>query len=346
MEPQSMKIALTGATGFTGIYLLKLLVNKGYRVKALRRKEAQLPLDNSILKMVEWIEGDILDLTSVDRLLEGCTHVIHNAAFISFDPRQRKRLDKVNTQGTANMVNAALHHSIVRFIHISSVAALGDGLDGISMTENEQWRFNKKHTPHYNLSKFAAECEVWRGFAEGLNGVILNPGVILGSGPWSGGSAGIIPKMLKYRQYYPTGGTGIVDVRDVANVIKQMLSVVSNHERYILTGHNLHYKQLAKLVDEASGNDFSRHPLPSWLGEIVWRVNEFVAVLSGSSPLASRFSIRASAKMKTFDNSKLRNLLRYNFIPVEETVVETVRDYKSLVEGKINESRMLGEFAV
>lgn len=341
-----MKIALTGATGFVGIYLLKLLVHKGYQVKALRRSEAHLPLDNSLLKKVEWINGDILDLTSVDRLLEGCTHVIHNAALISFDPRQRKQLDKVNAQGTANMVNAAMHHSIGRFIHISSVAALGDGLDGVTMTENEQWRFNKKHTPHYNLSKFAAECEVWRGFAEGLHGVILNPGVILGSGPWFGGSAGIIPKMLKYRKYYPTGGTGIVDVRDVANVIEQMLSVDSNHERYILTGHNLQYQQLAKLVDEASGNDFSRHPLPSWLGETVWRVNEFVAIVTGSSPLASRFSMRAAAKMKTFDNSKLRYLLRYDFIPAEETVLETVRDYMNLVEGKISEPRMLSDFAV
>ncbi|HEY4156102.1 MAG TPA: NAD-dependent epimerase/dehydratase family protein, partial [Puia sp.] len=110
-------IFLTGGTGFTGSYILAELVRQGHAVRALRRKRA-IPfyLSREIVEKVEWVAGDILDVAGLEEQLKGCNRVIHAAGLVSFYPEDKKKLFKINIEGTANLVNAALENNITDFI--------------------------------------------------------------------------------------------------------------------------------------------------------------------------------------------------------------------------------------
>ncbi len=326
MEHLPNQIALTGATGFTGLYILKKLLDSGYSVKALRYNSPVPEALEPYQSKIQWIRGDILDPEIHFELLSQCKAVIHAAALVSYAAADNKILDLINREGTARLVYAALNFPGIRFIHLSSIAALGEGLDGKTITEKEPWRWLKHRTAPYNLSKFAAETEVWRGFAEGLNGIILNPGLILGSGFKPGGSASIIPRLLKLKPFYTTGGTGVADVRDVSDIAVKMLEHHANHERYIVTGHNLTYRRLAEIVDQIAMPNNRRQPLPGWAGELAWRIASFWSFITRSRPQFTRHSIRAASRLKTFDNSKVTQAAGHQFILPEKTVADTLRD--------------------
>jgi dihydroflavonol-4-reductase len=148
-------IFLTGGTGFLGSYLLTELVNQGYPVRALRRENRSDPLylSREVSEKTEWVSGDILDVVCLDDYLKGCKSIIHAAALVSFSPADRKNLWKVNTEGTANLVNAAVDNGITDFIHISSVGALGRTFDGERITEEKKWDSAARQS-QYAISKY------------------------------------------------------------------------------------------------------------------------------------------------------------------------------------------------
>ena len=121
---------ITGATGFLGSYLAKLLLNKGEKVRAIKRKTSDLSLLGNFASQIEWIEGDVLDIPSLEQAMKNVTQVYHCAASISFIPREIDHMMKVNVEGTANVVNAALHSGVKKFLHVSSVAAFGLPVNG------------------------------------------------------------------------------------------------------------------------------------------------------------------------------------------------------------------------
>src|SRR4051812_5685090 len=174
-------VLVTGGTGFLGAYIIKELVEKGYAVRAIRREGSKLPfyVPENVLSAVEWVEGDVLDVMSLEDAMEGVDTIVHAAAVVSFYKSQHAKMLKVNVEGTANVVNVALERGVKRIVHISSVAALGRALDGETVTEDKKWSDDKLNSG-YALSKYRAEVEVWRGISEGLEGVILNPSIILG----------------------------------------------------------------------------------------------------------------------------------------------------------------------
>jgi len=206
---------VTGGTGFVGAYLLRYLVQEGVRVRALRRADSPMDLVAEIADKVEWVEGDILDVPFLETAMEGVDNVYHCAATVSFDPRDREHMMKVNIEGTANIVNICLSLNIRRLLHVSSIAALGREADTPHVNEAAKWSDSPLNS-NYAISKFKAECEVWRGMAEGLDVVVVNPSVIVGSGYWEKGSSALFKTIGKGMKYYPAGGTGFVDVRDVA----------------------------------------------------------------------------------------------------------------------------------
>jgi nucleoside-diphosphate-sugar epimerase len=178
-------VLVTGGTGFLGAYIIKELVGQGYSVRAIRRS-SKLPsfVSPDILNKAQWVEGDILDVVSLDEAMEGIEQVIHSAAVVSFVKKDRKNMYQVNVEGTANVVNMALEKKVKRFVHLSSVAALGRTAGGGHVNEEKKWEESKVNT-HYAKTKYKAELEVWRGISEGLEAVILNPSTILGYGDWS-----------------------------------------------------------------------------------------------------------------------------------------------------------------
>src|SRR5690606_34560851 len=121
---------------------------------------------------------------------------------------------RINVEGTKNIVNKALECGIKKLVYISSVAAIGRKLTGELVDEKTQWEDSHTHT-HYAISKFKAELEVWRGFAEGLEGVVLNPATILGYGNWEQSSSGLFKSAHKEFKWYSRGINGFADVNDV-----------------------------------------------------------------------------------------------------------------------------------
>ncbi|MCU0370166.1 MAG: NAD-dependent epimerase/dehydratase family protein, partial [Bacteroidales bacterium] len=223
-------IFITGATGLVGSHLTFELVRSGQPVRALKRPSSDMGMlekvfrlysDNpeNLLSTIEWVEGDILDIFSLEEAMEGADTAYHCAALVSFLPKDRKKLIKINTEGTANVVNAALEKKLRKLCHVSSIAALGrpENLTDV-IDEDLVWKTSRNNSV-YAVSKYGAEREVWRGTAEGLDAVIVNPSIILGVAGNSQGSSRLFNTVWQGLKVYPPGKNGFVDVRDVARAM-------------------------------------------------------------------------------------------------------------------------------
>ncbi len=326
-------VLVTGATGFVGSYIIRYLVQMGYQVKALKRKNSPMQLVESVIDKVDWLEGDILDLPFLESSLEQVDMVIHAAAMISFHPKEVDAMMKVNAEGTANIVNAALHVGLKKFVHLSSIAALGRKEFQKNIDESVNWE-NSKLNSNYAISKFKAECEVWRGIQEGLDAVIINPSVIIGAGFWNSGSCKLFSKMWEGLAFYPQGATGFVDVRDVAQVSIALMESTIKAERFIVNGANLSYRsffhQIAVAMDK---NPPSKQANPIVLA-VLYRIDWLLMKLFNKSPLLTKETIRTTKEQFEYSHQKIVEAIDYQFIPFEESVEETVREFvKNQSEG-------------
>jgi dihydroflavonol-4-reductase len=334
MENKNM-VLVTGGTGFLGSYIIKHLVKKGYRVRAIRREKAVLPfyIPKEIFEKVEWIQGDILDVLSLEEAMEGVDQVIHAAAVVSFLKADRKKMYQVNVEGTANVVNIALEKNVKRLVYISSVAALGRTAHGGSVNEDTKWEDNKVNT-HYARSKYKAELEVWRGSGEGLNTIILNPGTILGYGDWNCSSCAIFRNVYNEFKWYTPGINGFVDVDDVARATLLLMESNINDQRYIINGDNWHFK---KLQDTMADNFQKKKPSKETtltLIAMAWRMEKLKSFFNGNRPLLTRESARIAHSKTYFENAKLLAALEgFSFTPLQESIKKACEKYLAALSG-------------
>ena len=205
-----------------GSYIIKELIEKNYSVRAIRRSTSKLPfyISPAIFEKVEWVEADILDTVSLD------------------------------------VVNTALEKNISRFVHVSSVAALGRSKISSHINEEKKWQENKINT-HYAVSKYRAELEVWRAMGEGLNAVIINPSTVLGYGDWDTSSCRIFKTIYDGFSWYSTGINGFVDIEDVARIAVLLMECNLFRQRCIVNADNWTFRQLFNTI--ADGFD-KKHP--------------------------------------------------------------------------------------
>ncbi len=322
-------ILITGGTGFLGAYIITNLVDKGHAVRAIKRSPT-LPffIDKNVLDKVEWVDGDVLDVVSLSEAMAGVDAVIHAAAIVSFNKEHRKEMYSVNVEGTTNVVNMALEAGVKRFLHVSSVAALGRTLEKSLVSEGKKWEENKNNT-HYAITKQRAEMQVWRGFAEGLEGVIINPGTILGYGNWHQSSCAIFRNAYKSFPWYTKGINGFVGVEDVAEAAVQLLFSDITEKRFIVNAENRIFQSL---LNEIARN-FEK-PLPhryanSALSEVAWRVEGLKSFFSNSKPLLSKETARIAHSQTSFDNTALLNTLPgFSFTPLDTVIKNACANYK------------------
>ncbi|MGQ0737643.1 MAG: SDR family NAD(P)-dependent oxidoreductase [Bacteroidota bacterium] len=321
-------VLITGGTGFLGAYIIKELTEKGYAVRAIRRC-AKLPsfISADILNKAEWVEGDVLDVVSLQDAMEGIDTIINAAAAVSFTKKERRNMYQVNVDGTANVVNIALEKKIKRLVHISSVAALGRTAGGGHVNEEKKWEESKVNT-HYAKSKYKAELEVWRGIGEGLEAVILNPSTILGYGDWNTGSCAIFKNVYKEFRWYTPGVNGFVDVEDVANVTVRMMESNILEERFIVNGDTWPFRQLQDTIaDNFKKRRPAKEATPFLLG-IAWRIEKIKSLFSGEKPLLTKESARVAVSKTWFENDKLLKALPgFSFTPLEETIKKACKKY-------------------
>ena len=332
-------VLVTGGTGFIGAYILKELVQKGHPVRAIRRS-SDLPffIDASILQQIEWVNGNLFDPGLLEDALTGVNAVIHAAGKVSYHHSDRRELYKTNIEGTANIVNLSLDKNIQRFIHISSVSAIGRRTDGGSVNEEKKWEENKKNT-HYGISKFYGEMEVWRGFAEGLNGLILNPATVLGYGDWNSSSCRIFKNAYEEFPWYTQGVNGFVDVNDLAAVTVSLMESTLHNERYLISGENWSFEKLLKTIALGFGRKPPTRLASPLMGNIAWQMEKLKSIFTGRKPLLTRESARIAQSKTYFDNRKILEALPgFQFTPLEETIDRACRQYMSNLEKEDSEN--------
>ncbi len=264
---------------------------------------------------VEWYRADLEDPTDVEAALEGADYAVHAAALVSF----RKKDEHLMLRGTPllaeHMVNAALHHRLKGFVHISSVAVL----QGTELPLDESADPQRKGLNAYARSKFDAEMQVRRGEVEGLNVLILNPSVILGPPFWSDGSSRLLRSASKGLPAVPGGSTGWVDVRDVAEAVVHGLRQPSWGERYIVSGSNQAFEAFYGGIADRLGKRRAPVVRARWPYELAWRLLAAVEALGGPTAQLTRDSVRAATNQGGYRNGKARGW-GLVFRPFDETL--------------------------
>lgn len=315
-------IFITGATGFIGSYIARYLIHHGYKVRAMKRSGSSLAMLGEAADKIEWIEGDLLDTGFLEESLSGIDEVYHCAAIVSFNPKDSGKMMKVNVEGTANVVNSAIYNGVTKFLHISSIAALSRHQNTEPIKETNQWQKSPNNSD-YGISKFCSEKEVWRGVAEGLNAVIINPSLVMGAGEWKKGTARIFTRIAAGQPFYTQGATGFVDVRDVARCAITLMDKNCFGERYIINGENLTFHRAFTAIAHALSVKPPRWKAGKFTTGVAWRIEKIKSWISGEEPLITKSSARIANSSFKYDNSKIISQLDYKFVPIEKTIKDT-----------------------
>jgi len=330
-------ILVTGGTGFLGSHLICRLVRSGHFVRATRRENSNFAIfsrvlrfykldDNDLKNRVEWVVADVLDIFSLEKVLEGISEIYHCAGMVSFQPGDGKKLNHVNIDGTANLVNLALEKNIGKFCHVSSTAAIGRAEQEILIDEKVIWKTSGRNS-RYAVSKYGSEREVWRGIAEGLNAVIVNPAIILGPGEIDSGSTRLIKVVDRGLLFYTPGSNGFVDVRDVVDIMIRLMNEETFGERFVVSAENVAYKTLFKYIAEALGKTPPRFQARGWISELAWRFEFIRHYLFNTKPLITKETARTAKVNYSYSNKKIKERLNYSFIPIEQCIRDSCGYY-------------------
>ncbi|MFT7589556.1 MAG: dihydroflavonol-4-reductase [Limisphaerales bacterium] len=323
-------ILVTGATGFLGSQITRTLVRKGKTVRALKRPDSNLSLLGDLASKVEWVDCDILDVIGLEEAFKDVTQVYHAAAQVSFKKADKNKILKINSEGTANLVNAALEEGVDSFLHVSSVAAIGRKHGDRAIDENADWEANGS-TTDYALSKYLGEREVWRGQAEGLPIIIINPSTIIGGGFWNRGTARFFPRAAQGIKYYTDGATGFVDVRDVADCAIKLVEEKAFGERFIIAGENSSYRNLFDQICTAL--DCPKPTNHAGINKLkIASKAEFIkSFFTKQSVDLTTQTIKILSLSCAYDSSKIKQRLKFEFRPLSKTIQETAYLYKSTI---------------
>ncbi len=337
-------ILVTGGTGLVGAHLLYFLLNEGQKVRAIHRSNSNLEAvkqvfsyytetPDTFFNQIDWVEANLIDIPALTNAFKGIDYVYHVAAYVSFDPKNFQKLKKSNIEGTANIVNLSLQFEVKKLCHVSSIATFGsEGNKEI----NEQMHWNPDADNNvYAISKYGAEMEVWRGTQEGLDAVIINPGVILGSGFWIKGTGVLFDKVYKGLSYYTTGGMGFVDVVDVVKIAIELMKSTIKNECFILISENESYKQLLSNIAIAFNKTPPKKELKPWMLDLAWRFDFLKSSLNFGKQMLFKSTAKAIVIKKHYNNNKIKEALHYDFIPLAKTIETITKNYKKAHMGHL-----------
>ena len=312
-------VFITGANGLLGSFICRKLLEEGYKVRALKRANSDLHLVEDIKDQIEWIDGDILDLVSIEKQLKNITTVVHCAALVSYDKKARQILYKTNVEGTANIVNACINAGITKIVYVSSVATIGKKRHQYESDENTQWN-GTEQVSEYARTKYLAELEVWRGAAEGLKPLIVNPSVVLGPGDWNKSSTRIFKYILDEKPFYTSGCINFVDVRDVAEITVHLLNKNVYNERFIINAGSITYQDLFKKIAQS----FKKQPPWIKVSPLLVRLTIFLdkwrSWLLRKDPMIGDDVSGVANNQHIFNNTKIRKSINFNFRKIDDTI--------------------------
>ena len=316
-------ILVTGANGLVGSFLCKELVDKGYKVKALIRKNSDTRLLNEISGKLEIHIGELNDVGSLIDAMDGVKCIVHTAATISFWPKRKEEMFQTNVEGTRNILNAALETNINKFIHISSVAAIGRKSSDTFINETNMWDDSALNT-HYAVTKHQAELEVFRATEEGLNTILLNPSVILGPALKGTSSARLFEYVEKKNKFYTEGYINYVDVRDVvASIIFFIENQTNSGDRFIVNAGAIHYKDFFEAIAKVLNSKAPEISAKLWMRNLAWCFYAIKSFFTGKEPLITKETASVSSHKFEYQSDKIKKTSNIVFQPLEKTITWT-----------------------
>jgi len=335
-------ILVSGATGFLGTHLLKRLCEvKAVPIRALYRSEDKKAYTLKFLNLfctkpskekinnIEWVNADILNIPELEIAYKNITYVYHCAAWVGNSPNQSRKMRKVNIEGTANMVNVALAYGIKKFCYVSSTAALGQYPNSNEVDEKAP-RESEKFSSIYSISKYGAEMEVWRASQEGLDIVIVNPGVILGAGFFNNGSGQIFKKVMNNTNFYITKHTGFVYVGDVIDYMQRLMQSPIKNERYILVAENLSFKWVMHTIAERFNTKKPTIRARTFMLYMVWFFQQIESLFK---PLDMQITLNTIKKINAkteYQNDKSKQNFNFEYTPIEKAITLIYKDHQIL----------------
>ncbi len=319
-------IAITGSTGYIGSQVVFALLSRfagEINCRVIVRKSS----DCSFLKglPVEIVKADILDPLALYEAFRGVDTVFHCAGLIAYTKNYRNALYDTNVLGTRNVVNASLHNGVRKLVMTSSIAAIGATEDGSPASESstfQEWQ----RSNGYMEAKHLAELEGLRGLAEGLEVVMLNPGVVIGidrGNMASVSSSNTVLKLIYQGQLplCPSGSTGFVDVRDVADAHLAAWKQGRSGERYIVVGHNLTFRELFDRIGRRDGRSTGNTMMvPEALGLLAGLGGECWSLLLRRPSFISLESMRTSTRHLAYSNKRSIQELTIQYRDLPETL--------------------------
>jgi nucleoside-diphosphate-sugar epimerase len=312
-------IAVTGANGLLGNFIVKKFISEHIPVIGLRRISSGMPRHDHLAPEAEWREADVTNSLSLAEAFRGADTVIHAAAVVSFDRRAKERIFQTNVTGTQHVVNACLALGIPRLIFISSVAALGRKKGVKEINEENKW-VDSDLNSNYAKSKYLAELEVYRGQEEGLSISIVSPSVILSTANPDKSSAQIFKYVQQEKPFYTDGNVNYVDARDVADLIYKIYRNPISGEKYIASAGHIDLKELMiKIATRLKKKEPSIKINTGLLQVAAW-LEEMRCQLTGTEALISRQSVKLPGEKFIYQNQKSINHLNMMYRPLEETL--------------------------
>ncbi|MGY5851557.1 NAD-dependent epimerase/dehydratase family protein [Salegentibacter sp. F14] len=337
-------ILITGATGLVGSHLAFKLAKKKKKIRGLFRSEHIRNRVKDIFSFyttsekaaeyynrIDWVKADLNDIPTLEKVFEGVEQVYHCAALVSFDPNDAKDLRKTNIIGTANIVNLCIAYKIKKLCHVSSVASLGRDLEKSEIDETSGWNPEGDHSD-YAISKYGAEIEVWRGSQEGVPMVIVNPGIIIGPGFWDSGSGPIFTRIQQGLNYYFSKVTGFVGIKDVVDIMQLLMDSEVKNEKFIIVSENTSFKKIITEVAQNLDKPIPRKRIKKWMLWLGW-IGMKAGSIFGLKRQISTSTIKTLFEDMHYSNKKIKNLLDYEFSPMDQVISETTTIFKEDITG-------------
>lgn len=320
-----MKSLVTGGTGYLGGRLIEALLERGESVRALRRRSSDV---SRLSGAVELLEGDVADPPSLARAIDGCDRVFHTAAFVKTWDRNPKTFDRINVEGTRHVAQAARAAGI-RLIYTSSFFALGP--TGEDPVDENHTRTEERFFTDYERTKTEADRLIRRMNAEeGLDVVILYPGVIYGAGPLTQGNhVSQLARDFLRRKVPGIPGSGrqkwtYAHIGDVVRGHLAAADVAPSGERYLLGGPIATLDETFRLLAEIAGGEAPRMHLPIGLLKGFGWVGEMAAYVTGMPPQVTRGVAETYRRHWAYSSAKAERQLGYTILDLRTGLKEVV----------------------
>lgn len=330
---------VTGATGILGSHVVLSLLLDSQPVLALKRPASDIskvkelfksysPLYEALFDKIKWVDLDIQDTYGLEAAFEGVETVYHCAGLVSFDNRRRAELFAVNEKGTANVVNACMQAGVRAMCHVSTIGALNNS-DVKVIDESVFWKRSGKES-YYALSKYGGEREVWRAMEEGLNAVIVNPGVVLSPVYWDQSSGQIFRRCAQGMSFYTSGSSAYISAMDAARTMIALVRGRHFRNRYILVENNYEVRTILGHIHRNFGRKEPAFRAPAILLKVAGFFEGFLRIFSKKGRILTNSFINSALNEQKYSNRKIRETLDYHFEPVPEVLDKICAYYQTV----------------